>query len=894
MSILGKYTLRSLLKNKTRTFATILGIVLSVAMFTAVTEAIASMRSYLIKGIEYELGGFHALSQGIDVEQLKSLEQRENITQVETLGIVGYADIGSQNAYKPYLYITSMSPNLTSLVSIHLSSGRLPANSGEIILPLHLSSNGSVEYKIGDSFSVDIGRRVNGGDVLDQNDAYETDEKLETEITKTYTVVGFYSRFDTMIEPYSAPGYTAVTVGESTQTYDAFYKLKNAADTYDFINENISEYKNTKANTELLMLYGISRHATAMRVFFGMGAILVALIMFGSVALIYNSFSISVSERTRQFGILKSVGATGKQLRRTVYYEALYLCIVAVPLGIAAGCIGIWLTFYFLSGAFTSLGDIFGVGSGITLSLAISPAALAIAALIGVVTTFISAFIPAVRAVRVPALQAVTRANDISVKKVRIRMSPVIRRLFGFEGLVAAKNFKRNRRRYRAATFSLFVSVVLFISASSFCKYLTDSANTYDDTLDYDLSYSVYDDQNTQNTRAVYDALSSAQSITDSILYTRCNGLNYFMEWKYVSDRALSILYNGNPQSADDMGDLDRITPAFYFIDDDLYKRLAEENGIEIDINDPGAIVYDNYTMYQPNDDGDLVMYKLEYLNKQQIMSTNTLSVYEMQQIDGHSFYTVKNGMAYYIPDVRGNNEQLPVTEDDMLKIDIHQAFEKTDLKISGFLKENPYYVFDELAFIYPESAGGELMESGVSYMLFLSDDHSKSYDSMTRILDDMNADKAGLYDYAAQYERDRHLITIINVFAYGFIILISLIAMTNVFNTVSMNIFMRRRELAMFKSVGMTKKGFYKMMNYECIICGIRGLAIGIPAAVAVTFLIYGVITNGYITEFYIPWYSIAISVFSVFAVVFGAMIYSMSRLRRENTMDVLRNENN
>ena len=894
MSILGKYTLRSLLKNKTRTFATILGIVLSVAMFTAVTEAIASMRSYLIKGIEYELGGFHALSQGVDVEQLKSLEQRENITQVETLGIVGYADIGSQNAYKPYLYITSMSPNLTSLVSVHLSSGRLPANSGEIILPLHLSSNGSVEYKLGDSFSVDIGRRVKGEDVLGQNDAYDEDEKLVTSVTKTYTVVGFYSRFDTMIEPYSAPGYTGITTGEDTQTYDAFYKLKNASDTYDFINENISEYKNTKANTQLLMLYGISRHAAAMRVFFVMGAILVALIMFGSVALIYNSFSISVSERTRQFGILKSVGATGKQIRRTVYYEALYLCIIAVPLGIAAGCAGIALTFYFLSGAFTSLGDILSVGSGIALKLVISPAALAIAAVIGVVTTFISAFVPAVRAVRVPALQAVTSANDISVKKVRIRMSPVIRRLFGFEGLVAAKNFKRNRKRYRAATFSLFVSVVLFISASSFCKYLTDSANTYDDTLDYDLRYSVYNYQDSQDTRAVYDALSQAEHVTDSILYTRYNGMNYYVEWEYVSARALSILYNGMPQSSDDAGDLDRITPAYYFIDDDLYKKLAQENGIQVDMSDPGAIVYDNHTMYQPNDDGELVMYKLEYLNKQQIMSTNTLSVYDLKQIDGHSFYTVKNGLAYYIPDVMGNNEQLPVTEDDMLKIDIQQASEKTDLKIAGFLEKNPYYVFDELAFIYPESAGGELMESGVSYMLFLSDDHSKSYDSMTRILSDINADKSGLYDYAAQYERERHLITIINVFAYGFIILISLIAMTNVFNTVSMNIFMRRRELAMFKSVGMTRKGFYKMMNYECIICGLRGLAIGIPAAIAITFLIYGVIINGYITEFYIPWYSIAISVFSVFAVVFSAMVYSMSRLRRENTMDVLRDENN
>ena len=130
-------------------------------------------------------------------------------------------------------------------------------------------------------------------------------------------------------------------------------------------------------------------------------------------------------------------------------------------------------------------------------------------------------------------------------------------------------------------------------------------------------------------------------------------------------------------------------------------------------------------------------------------------------------------------------------------------------------------------------------------------------------------------------------------MFAYGFIILISLIALANVFNTITTNIYLRRRELAMLRSVGMSKRGFNKMMNYECIVCGLRGLGYGIPAAFVFTLLIYLVTTNGYVSDFFIPWTSIAIAVLSVFAIVFVAMFYSMHKLSKENTIDTLRNEN-
>ena len=162
-----------------------------------------------------------------------------------------------------------------------------------------------------------------------------------------------------------------------------------------------------------------------------------------------------------------------------------------------------------------------------------------------------------------------------------------------------------------------------------------------------------------------------------------------------------------------------------------------------------------------------------------------------------------------------------------------------------------------------------------------------------TATLDEHGLPSGNLYDAADREETNRNLMFIINVFAYGFIVLISLIAAANVFNTISTGINLRRREFAMLKSVGMTQKGFHKMMDYECLMYGAKSLLWGLPAAVGVTYLIYRSINAGYVTNFYIPWVSIAVAVFSVFAVVFATMLYSTNKLKNENIIDALRNEN-
>lgn len=315
MNVFHRFTRQSLRKNRSRTWVTIVGIVLSVAMFTAVTEGAYSGVRYLVRTTEYTVGRFHGCYQNLTEQQATQLSRDEKeITEMSAWQTVGWGNIGSQNEYKPYLRVMSMDPNLPELVSIRLAGGRLPEKAGEILLPEHLLSNGNVRYVLGDTVTADLGRRTVDGHQLTAHNPYVEGETLEDTKSRTYTVVGFYRRLDTEVEPFSCPGYTALTCGEQGYQTDEFFRLAHPSRFYSYMEGNDKKLPGAgwSANSDLLNYYGATRILSVNRLLYDFAAILLLLIFFGSVSLIYNAFSISVAERTRQFGILKSVGGHEK------------------------------------------------------------------------------------------------------------------------------------------------------------------------------------------------------------------------------------------------------------------------------------------------------------------------------------------------------------------------------------------------------------------------------------------------------------------------------------------------------------------------------------------------------------------------------------------------------
>ena len=938
MNIFKQFTIRSLRQNKTRTIVTIIGIILSVAMFTATIEAFVTAQNYLVNYAEMYNGKYHVGFHNIETDDVSKITDDERVEKYTYVQDIGFAEIGSSNEYKPYLYIAGVPTDFTDIMPIHLTEGRLPENSNEIVVSDHLYSNGGVQLKLGQKITLQVGQRqwtellniseeeykaLDGDNwqkltqqvPLRKTEGEEATEHLVNTKEKTYTVVGFCVRPDeTSIEPYSAPGYTAFTINETgnTNTQSVYTILEKPSEYRKFNTDIITSLRVDSSINHDLLMYSFNSFDSAFPVLvFGLLSILIGLIVFGSVSLIYNSFSISVSERTKQFGILKSIGATKKQIRKTVLYEATVLCIIGIPIGLISGCLGIAITFYFLSDSIsTFLADL----TDLKMQFVFSPLAIITASLISFVTVIISAYIPARKAIKINPIESVRQSNEIKIKRRSVKVSPLTQKLFGFEATLSSKNFKRNKRKYRTTVFSLFVSVVLFISASSLSTYFTDIVEAESQDMNYDVAVNIfnYEDRTdgepfteTEELRnKLYNGLKSVKGI-DEFTLTQQMGTEFNVDKKYISEEYLNMVNKERDGLADKENELNGLF-TYNFIDDDAFRRLLKKEGLSeegyFDKENPKALVYDMGTYNFETDNKERV-YIVPFLNTDNLSSTieitEILPWFE-ENGEEYAFYgetVVKDGITYYVYDI-SRDEGEEFDESTKRYLTEEEAVNHINVSIGAVLPEKPYFLGHNTNLIYPESVKEKIMLDGYwqTHAFILCEDHSKVSSDVSRLIRDIGGDtnNVSVVDYAAEIESIRALVTVAKVLAYGFIVLISLIAAANVFNTISTNISLRRREFATLKSVGLTSKGMRKMMTFESILYGVKSLLFSLPASLAMTYLIYLVAADsGYAMSFYVPWDKFIIAIASVFIIVVLSMVYSIKKVNKENTVETLRNEN-
>ena len=907
MNVFNKVTLESLKKNRTRTIVTIIGIMLSAAMVCASTTLVSSMQNFVLRCEIYSSGDWHGAVYDAAYKDYEDIRDSDRVSSAAYAQVLGYAKIDSANERKPYLYVLGgdVASGYFKTMPVHLILGTLPKDSTEIILPEHLTSNGKVNYKLGDTVTLDVGDRTLDGRRLGQDTpvyTYDSEtqveimsgERLENTEPRTYTVVGIYER--PTFEDYSAPGYTALTAADTKSADQSpihcYFKLHKPAGVYDFMKEMgyTQEYRYAY-NTRVLLYSGTAPFDSFLTAFYSLAAIIISLIVFGSVSLIYNAFSISVSERTRQFGLLSSVGATRKQLRRMVLFEALAVSIVGIPLGILVGIGGIGITLLLIGDKFFSI-----VRVDIPMRLCVSWQAVVIAAVIALVTVLISAWIPSKRATRVSAVEAIRQSMDIKVSGRPVRTSKLAYKLFGLPGVLAGKHYKRNRKKYRTTVVSLFMSIVLFVSATAFTDYMMESAEGGLASDQFDLIYAAESDVSAAMTPdALLELLFSEQNVTGGT-YTKKQFLQGDISREYVTAMYADRFADFGMESEDRAPKDFSISGYLYFVADAEFNRLLEKYNLKeadyYDRDKPLGLALDR------NIELDRRLEKYVTLDTLKGDGCVIEGLYYVE-IDGYyrkDSRIDENGNKVVLYQNRDN-------ENDIIELPYEESFAKYTLRSEKTIEEAPFFVsrstpvainmiypYSMLESVIPEAALNQFRNT--EYFL-TSSNHAASFENLATMLTENGLSSRQLFDYAANAETNRNVITIIRVFAYGFIVLISLIAAANVFNTISTNISLRRREFAMLKSVGMTQKGFRRMMNYECLLYGSKALLLGLPVSCGITYLIYRAVTTAYETSFHLPWAAIGIAVLSVFLVVFATMMYSMSKVKKDNPIDALKNEN-
>ena len=858
MNIFNKVTLQSMKKSRTRTIVTVIGVVLSAAMITAVATFGVSLLNYLANGAAQKYGGWHVEFLNVDSSFAQERTLDKGVANTATFENIGYAKLdGGKNPNKPYLFIAGFSKEAFDTLPITLVSGRLPKNSGEILVSMSVEANGGVKFAEGDTLSLAVGSRMNGNKNLGQHAPYISGkETLVPKAERTYTVVGFCQRPG--FEESSAPGYTLITKADAQDKADSnlFVTLKNPRGVHAYASSTAGSHSYV-FNDNVLRFMGLSDDNMFNTLLYSVGGILVVLIMIGSIFLIYNSFNISLNERTHQFGILSSVGATAKQLRNSVLFEGLCIGAVGIPIGVIVGIGSIRLVISVVAGNFGNV-----MYSNVPLTLTVSIPVIVGAAAVSMVTILISAYIPARKAASTPVMESIRQTNEVKVESKAVKTSKLAQRIYGLEGTLALKNFKRNKKRYRSIVLSLVLSVVLFISTSAFVTDLKQFSERAVVFTTYDIGLETQDMDDSKMLQ-LYDKLKIADGVYES---------SYQALMKYSCAAKASDLsdYYWEYAGSHSPDETVNLPMEIQFLDDSAYLNIIKGLGLpaeEYTGQNAKMIAVAKMTSYMKANreevDKIIDMFKSSSMNFTIAPETNGKP--KTEQGRNVSIKFVNTVPPDTLPILGNSESKNPFFFRVMVPYSLKEKFETPDthvfIKGLTFRSKNPTQ----------SAAKMEAMIKGAGI---------KS--------------KYTLYNSYKMLDENRNYIFIANVFAYTFIIMISLIAVANVFNTISTNIKLRRRELAMLRSVGMSDRDFKKMINFECAFYGMRALLFGLPIAAISSWLIYkGMVVGGADNiDFVFPWGSIGISVFSVFFVVFITMLYAISKIKRENIIDALRDD--
>lgn len=926
MNILSRVTWKAMLQNKTRTVVTIIGIILSAAMFMAVLTLAFSLRDFMLRGTLYENGDYYVHFSRATDEQLAALKEDERVSSVANVQIHGFfpATYAEETpGYTNTFILASTDQTYFDTMPVRLIKGRLPENSSEIVVSEYILTRlekGSGTVQLGDTIELSVSTApeyfIGFGLPLSENKDYSV----------SYTLVGVIEDIPNVTNLMVEVAFTHSDSNVPATLFNQMYaKTYDPSDAYDIVSEGFGV--GTNVNSDILMLNGVTEYSNLNILFIAICAVLIIIIMVGSVSLIYNAFSISVSERTKQFGLLSSVGATRKQIRHSVFFEAGVLCLFAIPLGILCGWGGIAVVLHLLK---DNIAGLFNYGSAVSLYAVLSlPGALG-AAVIGVLTVLISAWIPSLRATRVTPVAAIRQTGDYKAKAKQVKVSKLTYKLFGLPGVMAKKYYSVSRKKYRNTIISLAISVVLFISAAAFGSGIRTTAEETTTTHYFDMVCHGISEERQEVLKELvqlegieeyvwlgsggYDTILALEDTDEIYLqYQKDNLTLAYLEGRDYLSLNITVCYVEDAK-LEQWLKAEGINPAPYLESEDPLALVLELSGYTYSLNENGENERYSLSAYPVRDsvtelpiyDGDTswledvglentVTYDL--VTEDGRMAIHVISIEEdMQHPNPNEIITDTSVGKFFVMEL-GENEirYYPYDPDTDTTVQEPTAVVPTaitSVKL-GARVEDMYYSnitpdFHGIDLVLPLSAMP--VNDGMSVGINIKTGNAEAVRSF------LDENDVAYSDYLAREQQIRGILTVVDVFSYGFIILISLICVANVFNTISTNIALRRRDFGMLRSTGMQTKELYRMMNYECLIYGSKALLWGLPISILLSYGIHLIFStaSAFLTKaFTPPWSAILIATVCVFLVVFISMFYAVSKLRKDNPIEAIRMEN-
>ena len=615
--------------------------------------------------------------------------------------------------------------------------------------------------------------------------------------------------------------------GGDTVNVSALYKNPKE---YEEINKNISNSTGVEkiiSNTDLLRYQGVLNDAT-LQVLYTIGTTVIVIIVISSVFVIRNSFSISVSEKNRQYGMLASVGATSKQIKKNVLFEGLSIGLIAIPLGILLGIVAIMILLQVVN---YLLSDMFVAGLNLEYSISIIPIIASI--IISLITIYLSCLIPAIRASKISPIESIRGNNDIKLKPRKIKTPKFIKKVFGIGGVIASKNLKRSKKKYRTTVISIVVSIFIFISLSSILTLGTKVTTLYYTDFKFNIFVSGGD-------KTIYEEIAKLDNV-DNYAYFYEKGLDINFE-KYSSEFGKQVL-----------GDIENGGILLAVYNNEYFKQYIKELGISEENYKKAAILIDDVILYNADNTRTVDrIYNIQSGDEITITDSSKEKSFVITKTTTERPMGLEN--TYY-------DSGIIVVSQDFLEEVFGEKLDET-------------YILDDLL-IYSEE--DEILENTINDLIKQNENYSE----------------LAVYNYNTAVEQQKRIILVVAIFLYGFITVISLIGVTNIFNTITTNMILRSKEFAMLKSIGMTKKEFNRMIRLESIMYGLKALIIGIPLGILGSYFIYKAFALDTDFGYSLPIVPIIISIVFVFIIVGITMKYSLNKINKQNIIETIRKDN-
>lgn len=872
-------TYKYLKGQKNRTLLTLLGIILSVALITSIGTIIMSARDMLIEETIEDNGAYHGRFTNLDKDTVDKLKNHVEVEEVSVVKEEGFAPIAKttedeQENYGnkiPYRYIEleGYGQDAFNMLPIKLKEGRLPKNSNEIIFEEWINEYFDREIKLGDKIKFDLGERhIEEGEEDEFGYTEYLGEDFEKTGEKEYTVVGFISPTYIYRGNFITQGITSSNIGEAKgNNYKAYFSLPNskirkAQEIIGKIGKDLGvESKNIESHNELLRLYGVSGNPMLDTSLMALVIFVVVLIVVSTVAVIYNTFNISVLERISQFGLLRSVGATPKQIRRIILREAAILSAIGIPIGLFLGVFAMKIVLYIIGLVLTDTDSLLGFNK---MEASISGLVFGISSMVGLLTVFLSAIGPARQASRVSPLEAIRNTGEIKEESFkRVKGSKLIREILGIEGEIARKNLRRNRKRFIITLFSMVISIVLFVVFSTFSDFMfkIDAIGT-GEMSDFQVYGQIGD-----KSEEVYKALREMEDVDRVYKVVETGGMA-LLDQDQISKKMLDI----SPdyifeEKVDGLTKIENIHLST--IGDSNFEKLQgllESGSIDIDkINEEkGVLVINNTHAYKENGDDRVLMegYKLKVGDK------IPFTPYHHDREDEETEYDELTVVGVLEKGILGNeynyNGSINMITSEEVFNQVYQG-DRSDIT---------------------------LKDQYVNFYIDMTEDGSR--ETISKYLGEEEDSIPGFHyiDSVEQARENRKISIIMSIFLYGFVAIISLISIINIINTISTNIILRTREIAMIKAVGMTQGGIKKMIAFESLFYGLYATVLGGGLGTGLTYILFRIVAGISEFEYQIPWQNVGIACIGAIIISLLSGVYPLKRINENIIVESMKTE--